>query len=81
VRGRRRRRCSEDCIPNAFDIFQHFVVPETEDPVTVINEPLIADCVASVIGMLATIDLDDEPFLSTDKIYDIRTDQLLTHEF
>ncbi len=81
MRGRRRRRCREDCIPNAFDIFQHFVVPETEDPVTVINEPLIADSVASVIGMLATIDLDDEPFLSTDKIYDIRTDRLLTHEF
>ncbi len=29
VRGRRRRRCCEDGVPNAFDIFQHFVIPET----------------------------------------------------
>ncbi len=45
------------------------------------DEPLFAHGVASVIGVVATVDLDDEPLLSTDKIYDIRPDRLLTHEF
>ncbi len=34
------------------------------------DEPLIADGVASALGMLAPIDLDDEPLLSTDEIYE-----------
>jgi hypothetical protein len=45
------------------------------------DEPLIADGVASALGVLAPIDLHDEPFLSTGKIYDVRPDRLLTHEF
>jgi hypothetical protein len=81
VRGRRRRRCCEDCVPNAFDISQHFVIPETQDAVAMRDEPLIAHGVASALRVLATVDLDDEPLLSTDKIHDIRTDRLLTHEF
>ena len=45
------------------------------------DEPLFADGAAAVIGVLAAVDLDDEPLLSTDKIYDIRPDRFLTHEF
>jgi hypothetical protein len=45
------------------------------------DEPLIADGVASALGVLAAIDLDDKSFLSTDKIGHIRPDRLLTHEF
>ena len=81
VRGRRRRRCREDCLPNAFDISLHFVIPETQDAVAMFDKPLIPDGVASAISVLAAIDLDDEPLLPTDKIHDIRPDRLLTHEF
>jgi hypothetical protein len=77
VRGRRGKRCCEDCVLNAFDISQHFDIPETQDAVAMFDEPVVADGVASVIGVLATIDLDDEPLLSTDKIRDIRPDRLL----
>jgi len=45
------------------------------------DEPLIAHDIASALGVLASIDLDDDPFLSTDKVDDIRPDRLLTHEF
>ena len=44
------------------------------------DEPLIADGVASVLGVLAAIDLDDKPFLSADKVDHVRPDRLLTHE-
>ena len=45
------------------------------------DEPLIADGVASVLGVLAAIDLDNKPFLSADKVDHVRPDRLLTHEF
>ncbi len=35
-----------------------------------VDEPLIAEGVAFALGVLAAIDLDDEPLLSTDKIYE-----------
>ncbi len=45
------------------------------------DEPSIAHNVRSALGVLASIDLDDNPFLSTDKVDHIRPDRLLTHEF
>jgi hypothetical protein len=45
------------------------------------DEPSIADGVAPALGVLAAIDFDDKPFLSTDKVNHIRPDRLLTHEF
>ena len=81
MRGRRRRRCREDYLPNAFDVSQHLTIPEPQHAVAMFEEPLIADGVASAFGVLAAIDLDHEPFLSTDKIDDIRSDRLLTDEF
>jgi len=44
-------------------------------------KPTIADGVAFVVSVLTTIDLDNEPFLPTSEIDDIRSDRLLTHEF
>ena len=81
VRGRRRRRCREDCVPYAFDISEHFVIPETQDTVAAFDEPLITGRVTLVICVLAAVDFDDEPLLSTGKIDDIRTNRLLTHKF
>jgi hypothetical protein len=46
-----------------------------------VDEPLIADGVATALGVLAAIDLDDKPVLSTDKIDHVRSDRLLTHKF
>ena len=80
MRGRCRRRSCKDCVPNAFDIAQH-LVPETQNAITMVGEPSITHDVASAIGVLAGIDLDDEPFLSTNKIDDITPNWLLTHKF
>ncbi len=76
-----RRRCREDCLPNAFDIFQHFIIPETQDAVAMLDEPSVTHGVAAAIGVLASVDLEDEPFFSTNEIRDVRSDRLLTHEF
>jgi hypothetical protein len=81
MRGRRRRRCREDYFPDAFDIAQHLVIPESQHTIAMFSEPSIAHGVASALGMLAAIDLDDKPFLATDEIKDIPSDRLLTDEF
>lgn len=45
------------------------------------DKPSIAHGVASALSMLTTIDLDDKPFLSTNKIDNVSSDRLLTDEF
>jgi hypothetical protein len=57
VRGRCRRQCGKDCVPNPFDILQDFIVPETKDPVAVLCEPSIAQGVGVAFSVLAAIDL------------------------
>ena len=81
MRGRCSGRSGKDCIPNPFDILQDFIIPETQDTVAVLCEPSIARSVAAILGMLAAVDLDHEPLLSTNKIDDIRPDGFLAHEF
>ena len=81
MRGRCRRRCSEDRIPNAFDILQDFIVPETQDAVATLCEPLITRGIALIFRVLAAIHLDHKPFLSTNKVDEIGPDGFLTHEF
>jgi hypothetical protein len=80
VRGRCRRRCREDCLPNPFNISQNFVVPETQHAMTMFDEPSVADGVAFVISMLAAIDLNDNTFLSADKIGGVGPDRLPAHK-
>ena len=55
MRGRRRRRCREDCLPDAFDISHYLVIPEPQHTKAVFDEPLIADGVASALGVLPAI--------------------------
>jgi hypothetical protein len=45
------------------------------------DEPLFAHNIATVIGVLTAVDLDNESLLSADKIYDIRPNRFLTDEF
>ena len=81
MRGQRRCRCREDCVPNTFDIFHHLVIPETQDAVTMCDEPSFAHDITSVIRVLTAVDLDNKPPLPAYKIDNIRPDRLLAHEF
>jgi hypothetical protein len=81
VRGRFRRRCSEDGFPNAFDISKYFIIPKAQYTVAMTDEPSIADSVAFVSRVLTTINFDDEPFLAAHKVNDIRADRFLADEF
>jgi len=81
MRGHRRRRGRQDCLPNALDVSQYVVVPEPQDTKATLDQPSVADGVASALGVLAAIDLDDKALLSTDKIDDVRSNRFLANEF
>jgi hypothetical protein len=46
-----------------------------------VAKPLVADDIAFVRSMLATINLDDKAPLATDEIRDVRSDRFLAHKF
>ena len=81
MRGRRRRRCGEDHIPNAFDISKYLIIPKAQHTVATIDEPSISDDIAFVSRVLAAIDFYDKPLFATHKVNDIGANWLLPHEF
>jgi hypothetical protein len=81
VSGRCRRHGREDRFPNAFEIFQHLIIPEAQNAIAVIRQPLIADGVAFVISVLTSVDFDHQPPLSANEIDNVRTNRLLANKF
>jgi hypothetical protein len=80
VRGRRRRRCCENCLPNTFDISEHVIVPEAKNAIPVIDKPSVARGITLVIGVLTAVDFDDESLLAANKVGDVGPDRLLANE-
>jgi hypothetical protein len=68
-----------DCFKNARHIAQHIVVPEPQNTVVVI-EPFVANHIARVFRVLASIHLDNETAFAADQINCVRTDRLLSDE-
>jgi hypothetical protein len=66
---------------HAIETCQHIGVPESEYCVALRSEPSVSDNVAGTLVVLATIDLDDQAFLATEKVDDISTHGRLTAKF
>src|SRR5262249_40962065 len=62
-------------------IGQYLRIPESQNLITLRSERGIARKVAWIVGVLSFIDFDDESFLATHEIGDIRADGLLPNEF
>src|SRR5258708_3458333 len=75
------RECGRNCFENARHIPQHIVVPESQNPIVVIDKPFVANHIARIVRVLASIDLDNEPTLAADQINCVWTDRLLPDEF
>jgi hypothetical protein len=69
-----------DTLQNATKIFQHIIVPETQDTKALCPQPCIAFRIIRRFGrsVLPTIDLNDEPCFEADKIHNIRTNRKLS---
>jgi hypothetical protein len=79
VRGRWRRRCGKDYVPNAFDISEHFIVPESQYAIAMTREPSIADGVAWIGLVLPAVHFDETLF-AADEVNDVGADWFLSHE-
>jgi hypothetical protein len=62
-------------------IGQYLRIPESQNLITLRSERGIARKVTWIVGVLSSIDFDDESFLATHEIDDIRADGLLPNEF
>jgi hypothetical protein len=63
----------EDGFADGFAVFEDVRVPEAQDRITLRLHVFIADAITWVVGMLATVDFDDEPVFTTGKIRKIWT--------
>jgi hypothetical protein len=68
-------------VSNALDITEHVIIPETKHPIAIGGEPRIAPLVVAAIGMLATIDLDDELQFVGENVSEVCSDRDLAPEF
>jgi hypothetical protein len=80
VRGTIRER-SRDRFQNARDIAQDIVIPETQNPVVVAGQPLIADHVMRVVSVLPAIHLNNETGFATNKVHGIWADRFLPNKY
>ena len=79
VRGRFRER-NGDCFKDSRHIAQHIAVPNPQNAVVVIDKPFIPGHVARVIGVLASVHLNDETAFAAYEINRVRPDRLLPDE-
>lgn len=68
-----RERVFDNC-KNALDIVPYFIVPKTQDAITIVLKKVgSAGIYFGLIGMVAAIQFDDKAGFQTGEIHDIRT--------
>jgi hypothetical protein len=75
MRGSRRfQNCSQD----TFEVGQHFIFPEAQDPEAVLLQELRSRVICrGLLGMLSAIDFNDQSIFNADKIDDVWSDRVL----
>ena len=67
---------------NAFQVCQHFVVPESDDSIAVFLDRRGSNRILfRSFGMLAAVEFDHQPFLSAAEIHDVAINRNLAAEF
>jgi hypothetical protein len=74
------RECRGDRFENSRHIAEHIIVPEPQDPVSVIDKPFVPDHVARIVRMLTSVHFDDETSFAADQINNVWADRLLPDE-
>jgi hypothetical protein len=80
VRGRRCAQSGCNSFQYTRRIAQHFVVPESHDPIAVFDEPTVSQPILLTVCVLSAVNLNDHPSLPADKIDNIGTDRFLPHK-
>jgi hypothetical protein len=84
ARGARRERGIRNCVQYfakyGFGSFQHIVIPESNDSISFLAQPVIAYAVAYIIGMLNAIDFDNEFVIEADEVNNVWAYRCLAFE-
>jgi hypothetical protein len=80
VRGTIRER-GRNSFENSRDIAQNIVIPEAQNLIVVISEPLVAGHVILVVSMLPAIHLNNERAFAANKVDGVWTDRFLPNKF
>jgi hypothetical protein len=81
LRGFQGFQDSADFLEDGLDIFENFVVPESQDGVALAREPFVSNDVVGVVEVLAAVGFDDDSGVVADKIWDVTSDGVLSSEF
>ena len=80
VRGSLRKR-SDNRFEDASQVARHVVVPKSQDPIVAIGEPLVAHDIARTVGMLPSVNFNDQPGLAANEVDGVWANRLLPNEF
>jgi hypothetical protein len=81
VRGRIHRQSACNRLQYAFHVTQNFIIPKSYNAIVVLLQPLIAHSILRIIGVLATVNFNNESEFATNKVDNIRSDRLLANKF
>jgi hypothetical protein len=80
VRGSLRKRSGND-FKHTTNITQNIVVPESEHPIMMRDQPLVAKAISQTVRMLTTIHFDDQMSFAANQVNNIGADGLLPNKF
>jgi hypothetical protein len=69
-----------DCSERTVDVLEDVIVPETQCAKAVLSEPRVASAIRSALGVLTTIELDDQLRIQTSKVCGVRANGTLLAE-
>jgi hypothetical protein len=81
LRGFQGFQDSADFLEDGLDVFEDFVVPESQDGVALTRKPFVSDGVVGVVVVLAAVGFDDDSGVVADEIGDVASDGVLSSEF
>jgi len=80
VRGCLHTRIGRNCFKHAIYVVHDFVVPKAENPIIAFKQPSVARLVRSALGVLSSINFNDQPLVAADKIDNEPANRFLTNK-
>src|SRR5262249_2034105 len=65
-------------LKNTYHIAQHIIVPESQDSIVALGEPIVANGVSRIVRMLSSINLNNESTFAAYEVDSVRSDRLLS---
>ena len=80
MRGRLVTQCTGNYFQHAIHIPHYIIVPKSKHSVVALAQPFVTQPIPRIIRVLAAVNFNDQPFLSTDKINNKTANRLLSNK-